>query len=399
MSEHSHVTAGPKANPLYGGPTSKPYSPSRTPSWAYKGETGNAHDEEDQHHSPNESPARSARAPSIYSHAAPSPYSHAAASPYYAPQYENPGYTVETPGLYDPYMNASSSFHGSHLYRPSETYFVQTPINSVKNGPVKSQQESPESSPPSSPQHYKTDASQYRTGSLYSNAEGNVSRKNDESLFDDSDDEFFPDAQREKFRQKRFRDCCMFWSSVIIVAVLIAGCITAYVIYQPTAPAYTLDYALINQFQTFEDMLDANGLPTDHLYANMSLILSVHNPNTRYTSYFDGGSIRVGYSSIDTVMKGQFPRFRQEQLEWASFNGSVSTMAFPLYGAGIALRSDIAEQYVPLTLNATLHSHVDVIWRVVAPKYQHLMQCVLNVNPMAMQYINDTCTVTQIKGW
>eukprot|EP00475_Leptophrys_vorax_P035056 TRINITY_DN5738_c0_g1_i3.p2 TRINITY_DN5738_c0_g1~~TRINITY_DN5738_c0_g1_i3.p2 ORF type:complete len:147 (-),score=19.40 TRINITY_DN5738_c0_g1_i3:151-591(-) len=146
-------------------------------------------------------------------------------------------------------------------------------------------------------------------------------------------------------------------------------------------------------------MLDANGLPTDQLYANLTFVLSVHNPNTRYSSWFDGGSIRVGYSSIDTVMRGKFPKFKQDQLEWASFNGSVSTMAFPLYGAGLALRSDIGEGYVPLMFNATLNSHVDVIWNVVSPKYKHLLECVVNINPPAMQYINDTCRVTKISKW
>ncbi|GJP46502.1 hypothetical protein CLOM_g5782 [Closterium sp. NIES-68] len=371
MSDRSNISASAR-NPLYGGPSNKSFTPNRTPSWAYKN-GGDAGDGSDQG-SPTASPLRSHR-------------SHGAPSPYYAPQYENPGYTVETPGLYDPYMNSSASFHGSHLYRPTETYFVQTPAHSMRSARVN---ESPESSAPSSPQH--------ADGYAEMGGGKGFGKDGEEAVFDDSDheEEFYPDIQREKFRKRRFRQLFCVSSLLVVAALVVAGCIIAWVVYQPTPPTYTMDYALVNQFQTFPDMLDGNGLPTDQLYANLTLILSIRNPNTRYVSWFDGGDVRIGYSSINTIMRGKFPKFKQNRLEWNSFNGSASTMAFPLYGGGMALRSDMAEQYVPLVLNATLRAHVDVVWKVVSPQYTHMMECIVNINPLAMQYINDTCTVTQI---
>ncbi|CAI5461573.1 unnamed protein product [Closterium sp. Yama58-4] len=364
MSDRSNIPPSGR-NPLYGGPSNKSFN--RTPSWAYKN-GGDGGDGSEQG-SPTASPLRSHR--------------NASQSPYYAPQYENPGYTVETPSAYDPYLMSSGSIHGSHLYRPTETYFVQTPAHSIRTSRVN---ESPESSAPSSPQHPEG----------YAEMGGKFN--GEEAVFDDSDheDEFYPDIQREKFRKKRFKQCFCLWSLLVVAALIVAGCIIAWVVYQPTPPTYTMDYAMVNEFQTFPDLLDGNGLPTDQLYANLTLIFSIRNPNTRYVSWFDGGDVSIGYSSIKTMMKGRFPKFKQNQLEWNSFNGSASTMAFPLYGGGMALRSDIAEQYVPLRLNATLRAHVDVIWKVVSPVYTHLMECIVNINPMALQYINDTCTVTQI---
>ncbi|CAI5535481.1 unnamed protein product [Closterium sp. Naga37s-1] len=399
MSDRSNIPPSGR-NPLYGGPSNKSFN--RTPSWAYKN-GGDGGDGSDQG-SPTASPLRSHR--------------NASQSPYYAPQYENPGYTVETPSAYDPYLMTSGSIHGSHLYRPTETYFVQTPAHSIRGARV---DESPESSAPSSPQHPEG----------YAEMGGKFG---EEAVFDDSDheDEFYPDIQREKFRKKRFKQFFCLWSLLVVAALIVAGCIIAWVVYQPTPPTYTMDvrrkpgncsiasisltfpclspcasfacrsplprpqYAMVNEFQTFPDMLDGNGLPTDQLYANLTLIFSIRNPNTRYVSWFDGGEVSLGYSSIKAMMKGHFPKFKQNQLEWNSFNGSASTMAFPLYGGGMALRSDMAEQYVPLRLNATLRAHVDVIWKVVSPVYTHLMECIVNINPLALQYINDTCTVTQI---
>ena len=54
-----------------------------------------------------------------------------------------------------------------------------------------------------------------------------------------------------------------------------------------------------------KDQLDSGGLPTDQLYGNMTLVFSVKNPNKRYTTYFDGGLLRVGYSSIEDILAGK----------------------------------------------------------------------------------------------
>ena len=71
-------------------------------------------------------------------------------------------------------------------------------------------------------------------------------------------------------------------------------------------------------------------------------------------------------------------------------------MAFPLYGAGYALRSDVEDAYISLTVNATLYSHVSMVYKLLEPAYAHTMGCVININPATLQYINDTCTVQQL---
>eukprot|EP00475_Leptophrys_vorax_P005204 TRINITY_DN13145_c0_g1_i5.p1 TRINITY_DN13145_c0_g1~~TRINITY_DN13145_c0_g1_i5.p1 ORF type:complete len:315 (-),score=-26.75 TRINITY_DN13145_c0_g1_i5:3-947(-) len=286
MSERSNYSSGgPRANPLYGGPSaaSKPSTPGgRNPSWGRR-EPSSSHCSE-SNGSPSASPARSGRSNQ-------GPH-------YYAPQYEHPGYTVETPGHYNAYSGGPGSVGGGSYpsaspYRATASYFVQTPANSDRAGLI----DSPVSSAPSSPRWGDEDNRSMRSGrgasAVAINADG-----------DDGFDDYYPDHQREADRIRRW--WIGFWAYFSLIAglLLVGGAITCWIILlQPSDPTYTFDYANVNQFEVFENMLDANGMPTDHLYANLSLIMSMHNPNNRYNMWFDGGDLAVSYGSMASIMK------------------------------------------------------------------------------------------------
>lgn len=121
MSERSYSGNAARSNPLYGGAENG----SRTPSWTGKkgGARSSAYSEAAS--SPPDSPTRSQNA-----------------SQYYPPQYEHPGYTVQTPG-HDLGNNGSSS-----PYAGGVPYYVQTPAPSEMHRPA-----SPFSSAPPSPPH------------------------------------------------------------------------------------------------------------------------------------------------------------------------------------------------------------------------------------------------------
>lgn len=380
MSERSNFSsAGPRANPLYGGPppAAKPTtSGGRTPSWVRReGGTTSSH-YSDSNCSPGASPARSGRSNQ-------GPH-------YYAPQYEHPGYTVETPGHYNAYSGgpgsaAGGSYPSTSPYRPTAAYFVQTPAHSDRQGLV----DSPVSSAPSSPRWGDDDSRSTRSG----RGASAVAIKGGNG--DEEDEDYYPDHQREADRIRRWWMGFWTWVTLIGGLLLVAGAITTWIVFQPSEPSYTFDYAQVNQFELFENMLDANGMPTDHLYANMTLIMSIHNPNTRFNCWFDGGHVSVAYDSITNILKAKLPSFKQEHLEWSSFNRSMSTMAFPLYAGGLHLRADVAEEFVPLRVNVTFNSHIDVAWKLIAPKYAHQLECQVNINPKTLQYLNDTCVLTK----
>ncbi|CAI5519355.1 unnamed protein product [Closterium sp. Naga37s-1] len=378
MSERSNYSYnGPRPNPLYGGPKASKAtsSSSQNPTWVRR-EPSASHAYSDSNCSPGASPARSNRS---------------GGGPYYAPQYENPGYTVETPGHYNGFGTGPGSVGGSSIpaaspYRPTASYFVQTPAHSDRAGLFSS----PGSSAPSSPRFGDEDARSMRSG------RGGASVAINGGDGDDDCDDFYPDHLRDADRRRKWWIAFWAYSSLIVGLLLVAGAIVCYIVFQPTEPTYTFDYAAVNQFSVYQDMLDGNGMATDHLYANMTFIFSIRNPNTRFNTWFDGGDLSISYHNMANIMKTTLPTFQQEQLEWSSFNRSLSTMAFPLYAGGTFMRADMAEQFVPLKLNATLNSHVDVLWKIIQPKYAQLLECVVHINPASLQYINDTCTLTML---
>ncbi|CAI5994144.1 unnamed protein product [Closterium sp. NIES-65] len=337
MSERSNVSAsGPRANPLYGGPAN-PSAGNRTPSWARKSGAGGARPSfSDAASSPPDSPARSAR-----SNNGPS---------YYAPQYEHPGYTVETPGVNDAML-------GQSPFR-APPYYVQTPAHSERPG-------SPMSSVPDSPAHTMSyDMRSVRSGKPGSSrvygaparvaAAPLASRINEEG--DEEEQLYEPPAKeasggRSK-RSKRFWTICIVVGILALVLAAVATGIALYYVFQPDAPTYTFDYATLNEFQIVNKLADGTGLPTDQLFANVTFVFSAINPNGKYTLQGDGGLLQVGYSSIPTLMQGGVPYFALSSKNFTNFTTSVGVAMYPLYGVGPGLRQDIMAEYISMQLHA-----------------------------------------------
>eukprot|EP00475_Leptophrys_vorax_P023179 TRINITY_DN3164_c0_g1_i2.p1 TRINITY_DN3164_c0_g1~~TRINITY_DN3164_c0_g1_i2.p1 ORF type:complete len:409 (-),score=-7.63 TRINITY_DN3164_c0_g1_i2:412-1638(-) len=405
MSEHSNVSAsgGPRANPLYGGPSTSA-SGNRTPSWTRKtgGTTGRPSYSDAS--SPPDSPARSAR-------------SNNGPAPYYAPQYEHPGYMVETP----------SANHSQHQQQHHEAmvgqspfrappYYVQTPAHSERPG-------SPMSSVPDSPAHlaqgmsydmrsvrsgkYGAGVSRVASGGFVGSGPGGLAggprnpvplsaRINEEG----DEEDLLYDAPAGKVggeearkRSKRFWRICMALTLVVLVLAAVAAGISLYYVFQPDPPSYSFDFATLNEFQIVNKLADGTGLPTDQLFANITLSFSVNNPNGKYVVYGDGGLVQIGYSSIPTLMQGGLPYFGLTKKNWTSFDTSLGVSMYPLYGVGPGLRDDIMGEYVAVNVRAQLRSHVEMAWKVVQTKYTHLMDCTVSFNPVNLQYLNDTCII------
>ncbi|CAI5496261.1 unnamed protein product [Closterium sp. Naga37s-1] len=331
MSERSNVSAsGPRANPLYGGPAN-PSAGNRTPSWARKSGAGGARPSfSDAASSPPDSPARSAR-----SNNGPS---------YYAPHYEHPGYTVETPG-------ANDAMLGQSPFR-APPYYVQTPAHSERPG-------SPMSSVPDSPAHTMSyDMRSVRSGKPGSSrvygaparaaAAPLASRINEEG--DEEEQLYEPPAKeasggRSK-RSKRFWTICIVVGILALVLAAVATGIALYYVFQPDAPTYTFDYATLNEFQIVNKLADGTGLPTDQLFANVTFVFSAINPNGKYTLQGDGGLLQVGYSSIPTLMQGGVPYFALSSKNFTNFTTSVGVAMYPLYG-DVATRIFLESQAGP----------------------------------------------------
>ncbi|CAI7783353.1 unnamed protein product, partial [Closterium sp. NIES-53] len=363
------------ANPLYGGPAN-PSAGNRTPSWARKSGVGGARPSfSDAASSPPDSPARSAR-----SNNGPS---------YYAPHYEHPGYTVETPG-------ANDAMLGQSPFR-APPYYVQTPAHSERPG-------SPMSSVPDSPAHTMSyDMRSVRSGKPGSSrvygaparpaAAPLASRINEEG--DEEEQLYEPPAKeasggRSK-RSKRFWTICIVVGILALVLAAVATGIALYYVFQPDAPTYTFDYATLNEFQIVNKLADGTGLPTDQLFANVTFVFSAINPNGKYTLQGDGGLLQVGYSSIPTLMQGGVPYFALSSKNFTNFTTSVGVAMYPLYGVGPGLRQDIMAEYISMSLHAQVESRIEMAWKIVQTHYTHVMDCSVAFNPVNLQYLNDTC--------
>ena len=66
---------------------------------------------------------------------------------------------------------------------------------------------------------------------------------------------------------------------------------------------------------------------------------------------------------------------------------------FPLYGAGPGLRQDIASKVLPVMVKVAVHSHIEMVWKIVQTYYTHIVDCKVNFNPITLLPINNTCTV------
>ncbi|CAI5994489.1 unnamed protein product [Closterium sp. NIES-65] len=376
MSERSNVSAsGPRANPLYGGPAN-PSAGNRTPSWARKSGAGGARPSfSDAASSPPDSPARSAR-----SNNGPS---------YYAPQYEHPGYTVETPGVNDAML-------GQSPFR-APPYYVQTPAHSERPG-------SPMSSVPDSPAHTMSyDMRSVRSGKPGSSrvygaparvaAAPLASRINEEG--DEEEQLYEPPAKeasggRSK-RSKRFWTICIVVGILALVLAAVATGIALYYVFQPDAPTYTFDYATLNEFQIVNKLADGTGLPTDQLFANVTFVFSAINPNGKYTLQGDGGLLQVGYSSIPTLMQGGVPYFALSSKNFTNFTTSVGVAMYPLYGVGPGLRQDIMAEYISMQLHAQVESRIEMAWKIVQTHYTHVMDCSVAFNPVNLHPRDRVC--------
>ncbi|CAI5483695.1 unnamed protein product [Closterium sp. Yama58-4] len=369
MSERSNVSAtGPRANPLYGGPAN-PSAGNRTPSWARKSGVGGSSNRpsfSDAASSPPDSPARSAR-----SNNGPA---------YYAPQYEHPGYTVETPGVNDAML-------GQSPFR-APPYYVQTPAHSERPG-------SPMSSVPDSPAHTMSyDMRSVRSGKPGSSrvygaparaaAIAPLSSRINEEV-DEEEQLYEPPAKeasggRSK-RSKRFWTICIVVGILALVLAAVATGIALYYVFQPDAPTYTFDYATLNEFQIVNKLADGTGLPTDQLFANVTFVFSAINPNGKYTLQGDGGLLQVGYSSIPTLMQGGLPYFALSSKNFTNFTTSVGVAMYPLYGVGPGLRQDIMAEYISMSLHAEVNSRIEMAWKIVQTHYTHVMDCSVAFNP------------------
>lgn len=202
---------GPRSNPLYGGPPAQGAGNAggRTPSWARRAAPSPARNTafSDVASTPPDSPARE----------------HFDA---YTPAYEDPGYTVETPGRSEA---TASPYH-------APPYYVQTPAASDGLG-------SPLSSAPSSPSHFGPNGMQYGTqdsrGSRGTLAKPRVSRFGQPSIMKiDEEEEEFPDLERDHDRFTKKWTACLWITLVIIVFLVGLGLLIVWLLYRPTPPRY-----------------------------------------------------------------------------------------------------------------------------------------------------------------
>lgn len=363
MSERSYSGNGARSNPLYG-------TGSRTPSWQNKQGGPRTSTYSEAASSPPDSPTRSQ-----------------SGSQYYPPQYEHPGYTVQTPG--------HDLGGGTTPYGGGAPYYVQTPAPSEmqRTGP----NGSPFSSAPPSPPHSMGtaatpfDARSTRSGrSRGSSRALNVAAPAD--VDEDEEEEFFPDVERDAWRRRRALKCFCTVFGIFVLFLLFCGAITANFLLKPQPPTYQYEGATVNQFYATNGY-DASGLPTTQLYANLSFALSTFNPNRFFRTVLEGGDVSVGYNNIAVFARGKLPNITTPIKQYRNWSMSVATMAFPLYGAGPLLTKAIEDRYVSLTVNINITASVPIVWKLIQPKFSKVLICTVNIDPYSYQFINETCAV------
>ena len=44
-------------------------------------------------------------------------------------------------------------------------------------------------------------------------------------------------------------------------------------------------------------------------------------------------------------------------------------------------------------VKVAVHSHIEMVWKIVQTYYTHIVDCKVNFNPITLLPINNTCTV------
>ena len=55
--------------------------------------------------------------------------------------------------------------------------------------------------------------------------------------------------------------------------------------------------------QAVNKLEDGTGLPTDMITMNVSVQLTMRNPNSHFTAFCDGGILQIGYATFDPLMQ------------------------------------------------------------------------------------------------
>lgn len=367
MADPKPSTAGPRSNPLYGGPAAGGTNGvGRTPAWARRtGQPmprggGGSGTFSDVASTPPESPARDPMdLPYAYYTVETPPHSEATgASPYYAPPYY-----VQTPNMSEPGFSNFSSVNSSPARygqeRAGVNYASDSDTQSLKDeGVSKSQQRASRLSQPS------------------------ISRI-------DEEDEF-PDLERDSQRWVK-TVTCTFWI-IIMLLVLIIGVagLVAWSVWKPDEPRYSLVFMNVEHLDLDSTSFDKDGLSTASIYGNITVLMTVKNPNDNFVIRHRRSSLQISYGRLP-LLTGQMAPFTQPASARTNFTASVFAWNRPLYGAGHRFVSAWEGSFVNLTLQATLRSRVDVVWKIIGSNFEKEIQCSVGLNSTTMEFVDNTC--------
>ena len=82
--------------------------------------------------------------------------------------------------------------------------------------------------------------------------------------------------------------------------------------------------------QAVNKLEDGTGLPTDMITMNVSVQLTMRNPNSRFTTFCDGGILQIGYATFDPLMQAGVSR------SWWMLDGPEIRVAYANFPAILA---------------------------------------------------------------
>ncbi|KVI01254.1 Late embryogenesis abundant protein, LEA-14 [Cynara cardunculus var. scolymus] len=144
----------------------------------------------------------------------------------------------------------------------------------------------------------------------------------------------------------------------------------------------------VNNFY-YGEGLDVTGVPTKLLTVNCTVKMNIQNPATFFGIHVSSTSLNLFYSQV-MVGTGQFMKYYQPKKSQRTVWVNLEGRRVPLYGAGAALVMSDSNGNVPLKLEFEIHSHANLVGKLVKTKHRRKVLCVMEVDPQKNDVIDFT---------
>ncbi|KAM5565722.1 hypothetical protein ABKV19_019639 [Rosa sericea] len=150
---------------------------------------------------------------------------------------------------------------------------------------------------------------------------------------------------------------------------------------KPMKPKITMKSVRFEQFQ-IQAGSDNTGVATEMISVNSTVKFTFRNTGTFFGVHVSPKPLDLSYSQI-TIASGTVKKFYQSRRSQRSVTVSVFGDKIPLYGSGASISSSTGTTLlpVPLKLDFLIKSRAYVLGKLVKPKFNRRVECIVTFDP------------------